>query len=66
MDTAQELKEIIKQTREEGVGITINLIARIIGEVFDDAEIKALITELRMLEDTYTEVKDEKMRKDLI
>ena len=45
--TEMELGEVLWRTRQERGGIPIERIAEIIREEFDDAEIKALIEELK-------------------
>lgn len=49
MDTIQDLEHALEATRMQSNGITLNLVARIIGRVFDKAEIRALINELTIL-----------------
>ncbi len=46
MNTQEELKDILKQARSEHDGITLNLIARVIKDVLDETELRALIIEL--------------------
>lgn len=49
MDTVQELEHALEATRTQSEGITLNLVARIISRVFDEAEIRALINELLII-----------------
>lgn len=46
MDTKEQLKIVLNLTRQEALGISLKKIANIMKEVFDKAEINALIKDL--------------------
>ena len=45
-DTKTHLEEVLEETRSESYGITIDLVARIICEKYDAAEVRMLINGL--------------------
>jgi len=46
METAQNFRQAVEMTREQFGGITLDLMARILASVLDEAELKALIRDL--------------------
>lgn len=46
METALTLREALLQSRQENGGITLEHIARIIKEILDEAEVRALVNHL--------------------
>lgn len=48
METAQNFKQAVEMTREQFGGITLDLMARILASVLDEAEIKALVRDLEL------------------
>lgn len=46
METAQNFKQAVEMTREQFGGITLDLMARILASVLDEAELRALIRDL--------------------
>ncbi len=44
--TAQTLRDALELTRTQGQSITLNQVARIMKEVYDEAELRAIINEL--------------------
>ncbi len=47
METALTLEEALRETRNQMGGITLDLTARIIKNVFDEAEVRVLVGELQ-------------------
>ncbi len=70
METAQNLKEALIESRNQHTGITLEYIGRIIKEVLDDAEVRALIIELQQekiffaMDDDSDEVAEERSNED--
>jgi hypothetical protein len=48
METAQNFRQAVEMTREQFGGITLDLMARILSSVLDEAELKALIRDLEI------------------
>ncbi len=47
METAQQFREAVEATRMQSHGITLELMGRILKEVLDTAEVRALVRELQ-------------------
>ena len=48
METSQQFREAVEATREQKTGITLNYMAKILCEMLDESEVRALIIALQI------------------
>ena len=56
METAQEFEAVVRKTRDQFGGITLDLMARILASVLDKAELEALMRDLQVQVDNKVEL----------